>query len=139
MSLLKWLSLKSKSSGSSTGARPKEDTDDSPLPTIFPSEPMILGKNRATSTVLTSWKPMNTGHMNFFRPETRLRDCVSCVYVSYLIAFRFAFIKDHVGGLICLPLKKNKRPVTAVVWADRPTRRSLSSTPPDNATCLFSA
>lgn len=28
----------------------------------------MLGKKRASNTVLTSWKTMKTGHMNFFRP-----------------------------------------------------------------------
>lgn len=44
------------------------DSDGKPLPTIFPTEPMMLGKNRTSNAVFTTCRPMNNGHINFFKP-----------------------------------------------------------------------
>jgi hypothetical protein len=48
------------------------DNEGRPFPTILPTEPMMLGRKRMSSTDLTTWKPMNSGHMNFFRPAGKL-------------------------------------------------------------------
>ena len=45
------------------------DKDGNPLPTIFPTEPIMLGRNRTKSAVLTTCSPMNNGHISFFNPE----------------------------------------------------------------------
>lgn len=74
-SLLIELSLKSKSSIDSTCAPGCEncenvpDSEGRPLPTIFPTDPMIDGKKRTSKTVLTTWRPMNNGHISFFKPD----------------------------------------------------------------------
>lgn len=75
-SLLSELSLKSKSSIVSTFAAGCEncekvpDNEGRPLPTILPNDPMMLGRNKTSTTVLTTCNPINNGHKNFFKPET---------------------------------------------------------------------
>uniref|UniRef100_A0A8D8DT00 (northern house mosquito) hypothetical protein n=1 Tax=Culex pipiens TaxID=7175 RepID=A0A8D8DT00_CULPI len=61
------LSLKSKSSTVAAGWD-SPDTDPSPLPTILPSDPMILGRNSTSSTVFTICSPKSNGQTIFFRP-----------------------------------------------------------------------
>lgn len=85
----------------------------------------MLGKKRANSTVLTSWKTMKTGHMNFFRPAGEWavgesgRDRVSELFG---IPFRFQQEESNI------PLKKKKRPLTAVD-DERPAGESARGLP----------
>lgn len=60
-----------------------------PFPTILPKDPIMLGKNIASNTVLTTCIPMKMGHINFFKPKLITRSEREGKHINYNLATQF--------------------------------------------------